>query len=171
MATQKKIDTVTKLTEKIAKAKSIIFVDYTGIKHKQLESARKNLKKVDAEFVVTKNKLVERALGDQGAGVKDQLREATGALFNYADEVAGLKELLKFFKLVNSGKTKGGLLGTTVLSAGDVDRLSKLPGRQELLAKLAGQMKSPLFGLHHALQWNINKLVWGLNAVKSKKTN
>ncbi len=132
---------------------------------------KKKLKTVDAEFVVTKNKLLERSLGNQGAAVKDQLKEATGALFNYADEVSGLKELLKFFKLVNLGKTKGGLLGRTVLSAGDVDRLAKLPGKQELLAKLAGQMKSPLYGLHHALQWNINKLVWGLNAVKSKKTN
>lgn len=168
---QKKIDTVAELTDKIAKAKSIVFADYTGIKHKQLEAARKNFKKVDAQFVVTKNKLFERALGDAADGVKDQLKDATGTLFSYADEVAGLKELLKFFKSVNLGKTKGGLLGATVLSAQDVDRLAKLPGKQELLGKLAGQMKAPLYGLHYALSWNLNKLVWALNGIKSKKTN
>jgi len=176
MATQKKIDTVNTLTEKIAKSKSIIFVDYSGIKHKQLEGARKSLKKIGAEFVVTKNKLMERALRqssgqalDMGAAAKDQLRDVTGTLFNYTDEVAGLKEILKFFKAVNLGKTKGGMIGTTMLSTNDVERLSKLPGKQELLGRLVGQMKSPLYGLHYALSWNINRLVWGLNAVKSKK--
>lgn len=167
---QKKIDTVNELSEKIAKTKSIVFVDYTGIKHKQLETARKNLKKVDAELVVTKNTLMERALGDTGASVKDYLKDATGSLFSYKDEVAGIKELIKFFASVNLGKTKGGMIGSTALTRADVERLSKLPGKQELLGKLAGQMKAPLYGLHYALSWNINKLVWGLNAVKNKKS-
>jgi len=172
MATQKKIDTVSELTEKIKKSRSIIFSDYTGIKHKQLETLRKNLKKTGAEFVVTKNKLLERSLEKETAtSVHALLKENTGTLFSYEDEVAGLKELLKFFKTVTLGKTKGGILGNTVLSDKDVDRLAKLPGRQELLGRLAGQMKAPLYGLHHALQWNINTLVWGLNAVKNKKTN
>lgn len=168
-AKQKKIQTVQELTDKIAKSRSIIFADYTGIKHKQLETLRKNLKKTGAEFAVTKNKLLERALGDSASSVKTYLKENTGTLFNYEDEVAGLKELLKFFKLVALGKTKGGLLGATALSDTEVTRLSKLPGKQEILGQLAGQLKAPLFGLHHALQWNINKLVWGLNAVKNLK--
>lgn len=171
MPTDKKIQTVNELTEKISKSRSIIFADYTGIKHKQLETLRKTLKKSGAEFVVTKNKLLERSLGDTAKTVTQYLKENTGTLFNYDDEVAGLKEMLKFFKAVALGKTKGGLLGTTALSDTEVTRLSKLPGKQELLGQLAGQLKSPLFGLHRALQWNMNKLVWGLNAVKGKKTN
>jgi large subunit ribosomal protein L10 len=169
MATQKKINTVTELTEKIAKAKSIVFTDYTGIKHKQLETLRKTLKANGAEFVVTKNKLLERALGDQTTAVKPYLKENTGTLFNYADEVAGLKEILKFFKSAALGKMKGGLLGTTALAEKDIDRLSKLPGKQQLLGQVAGQLKAPITGLHYALSWNMNKLVWALNAVKGKK--
>ena len=171
MPTQKKKDTVNELTDKIAKSRSIIFADYTGIKHKQLETLRKNLKKTGAEFAVTKNKLLERALGDTAASVKSYLKENTGALFNYEDEVAGLKEMLKFFKAQTLGKTKGGLLGTQVLTDAEVTRLSKLPAKQELLGMLVGQMKSPLYGLHRALSWNMNKLVWALQAVKGKKTN
>lgn len=171
-AKQKKIDTVSELTEKIKKSRSIIFSDYTGIKHKQLETLRKTLKKNGAEFVVTKNKLLERSLEKETAtSVHTLLKENTGTLFSYEDEVAGLKELLKFFKTVALGKIKGGMLGTNVLSESDIDRLAKLPAKQILLGQLVGQMKAPIYGLHRALQWNINTLVWGLNAVKSKKVN
>ena len=171
MPTQKKIDAVASLTDKVTKATSIIFADYRTIKHKQLEKLRGSLKAVDGEFVVTKNKLLERALGDRGESVRQHLRESTATLFAFGDEVQPLKELLKFFKIVGVGKPKGGLLGTNVLSESDVERLSKIPGRTELLGKLAGQMKSPLFGLHRALSWNLNTLVWALNAVKGTKSN
>jgi len=169
MPTQKKIDTVNNLSEKIKKSRSIIFADYTGLKHKQLETLRKTLKKTGAEFVVVKNKLLERSLGDTATSIKSLLKENTATLFTYDDEAAGLKELLKFFKHTGIGKTKGGLLGKTALSDEEVTRLSKLPSKQELLGQLVGQLKAPLYGLHYALSWNINTLVWGLNAVKTKK--
>lgn len=169
MPTQKKIDAVEAMTEKVAKAKSIVFADYRTIKHKQLEKLRASVKTMDGEFVVTKNKLLERALGDRSASVKDQLRETTGTLFSFGDEILPLKELLKFFKTVGVGKAKGGILGTKVMSEAEVNQLAKLPGRQELLGKLVGQMKSPVYGLHRALSWNINTLVWALQAVKGTK--
>jgi large subunit ribosomal protein L10 len=169
MATIKKIETVKEMTDKIMKAKSIVFVDYVGLKHKQLEDLRKKLHVVGAEFMVTKNKLLERAFGPKADSVKPLLKNATGTLFNYDDEVAGLKELLKFFKSANVGKTKAGLLGETVLSETDVTRLSKLPGKQQLLGQLAGQLMAPIQGLHHALSWNMNTLVWALTSIKDQK--
>ncbi len=169
MATQKKIDTVANLTEKISRAKSIVLADYRGLKHKQLEELRKALKKSDAQFLITKNTLLRRALGDKAKAVESQLSDATATLFAYADEVAPLKELLKFFKTAGFGKTKGGLLGETMLAEADVHRLAALPSRGELLGQLVRQLNAPIQGLHYALNWNINKLVWALNAVKSNK--
>ena len=46
MATQKKIDAVKEMTDKISRAKSIIFADYIGLKHKQLEELRKKMRTV-----------------------------------------------------------------------------------------------------------------------------
>jgi len=169
MATQKKIDTVSKMTDNIAKAKSIVFADYVGLKHKQLEDLRKKLRVVEAEFMVTKNKLLERAFGDKRESVKPLLKNATGTLFNYDDEVAGIKELLKFFKLAAVGKTKAGLLGTQVLTEAEVTRLATLPTHKTLLGQLAGQLMAPIQGLHYALSWNMNKLVWALNSIKEQK--
>ena len=170
--TQKKVDTVTGLAEKVAKAKSIVLADYTGLKHKQLEELRKSLKKTDAEFAVTKNTLFKRALSQriESKGLLELLGGSTAALFAYADEVAPLKELLKFFKTAGAGKTKGGLLGSTVLSDVEVTKLSALPARPQLLGMLVGQLNAPIQGLHYALNWNLNKLVWALDAVQGKKT-
>jgi large subunit ribosomal protein L10 len=171
MATQKKIDTVTKLTDKIEKSKSLIFADYVGLKHKQLEELRKSLTKIDAEFVVTKNKLLERALGTRAKDALPIMKKSTATLFNYKDEISGLKEMLKFFKAANIGSAKGGFLGKSVLNDKDVERLAKLPNRDQLLGQLAGQLNAPIQSLHYALSWNINKLVYALSAIKEKKTN
>lgn len=167
--TQKKIDTVSELTDKVAKAKSIVLADYSGLKHKQLEELRKALKKSNAEFAVTKNRLLARALGDKAKSIEGELKASTATLFAYADEVAPLKELMKFFKAAGMGKTKGGLLGETVLTEAEVVRLSTLPSRDMLLGRLVGQLNAPIQGFHYALNWNLNKLVWALNAVKNKK--
>ncbi len=170
MATPKKIEKVTELTEKVGKAKSIVFAEYKGIKHKQLEDLRKRLKKMDSEIVVSKNRLLLRSLGDAGQQVKDTLQNDTAAVFSYKDEVTAVKELVKFFKEVNMGKTKGGVLNGKALSEKDVTYLATLPAKDVLLGKLVGQMFAPLYGLHHSLSWNINKLVWALNGVKEKKS-
>lgn len=170
MATQKKIDTVTELTQKIAKAKTMVLADYRGLKHKQLEELRKTLKKTQGEFVVTKNRLLKKALGDKAKTIEATLNDSTATLFAYADEVAPLRELLKFFKIAGAGSPKSGFLGETVLNESDITRLAGLPSRQMLLTKLVGELSAPIQGLHYALNWNINRLVWGLHAVKEKKS-
>lgn len=169
MATPKKIQTVEEMTGKVAKAKSIVFAEYKGLKHKQLEELRKSLKKVDAEFMVTKNRLILKAMGEKGQVARDVLNGETAAVFSYKDEVSGVKELFKFFRTANLGRAKGGMLGDRLMSDKDVVSLSQIPSKEIMLGKLVGQLNAPIQGLHHALSWNINKLVWALNGVKEKK--
>lgn len=168
-AKQKKIDIVTSLTDKADKSKVMVFADYRGIAHKQLEELRHALKKVDGEFMVTKNRLIKRALGDKAQSVEDALKESTAIVFAYGDEVAPLKELLKFFKDSGAGSAKAGLMGDSALTDKEVSRLASLPSREILLGMLAAQLQAPIRGLHYALSWNMNRLVWALNAVKQSK--
>jgi len=177
MPTAKKIATVEKLTDKVARAKSLVFADYRGLKHKQLEELRKLLKKLEAEFVVAKNRLLLRALrqssGQARSGKADQakshLADATATLFSYQDELAPLKELMKYFKAAGFGKAKGGFFGDTLMSEAEVTRLSQLPPRDMLLSQLVWQLKAPLTGLHYGLSWNLRKLVYALDAIQKAK--
>ena len=168
MPTQRKIDTVTSLSSKLSRAKSVVVADYRGLKHKQLEALRKTLKKVEAEFTIAKNRLFKRALGNKAEKLGHSLSQTTAILFAYGDEVAPIRELLKFFKTAGTGMAKAGLLGENPLTGDDVIKLSTLPTHQVLLGQLAGQLNAPIQGLHDALQWNIRKLVYALNAVKAR---
>ncbi len=168
-AKQKKIDTVKELSDKVGRAKAIILADYRGLKHKQLEELRKTLKKVEGEFVITKNRLLRRSLGDKTQTLDSSLSDTTATLFAYNDEIAPLKELLKFFKAAGVGKSKAGLLGGSPLTEAEVTRLALLPTKNVLLGQLVGQLNAPIQGLHYALSWNMNTLVWALNNIKDQK--
>jgi len=71
---QKKIEIVAGLNTKIAKSKAIIFTNYTGVTHKQLEALKKAIKPMDAEYVVAKNSLILRALDENKINLKVIIR-------------------------------------------------------------------------------------------------
>ena len=170
MATQRKIDAVKDLTDKLGKTKAVVLADYTGITHKQLEELRKTLKKTDSEITIIKNRLFKKALDQNKMSFEESnLSGSTAALFAYKDEVAPLKELVKFLKTVNLGKIKAGLLGKNALTVDDIQRFATLPSREILLANLVGSLQSPIYGLHNGLKWNLNKLAWALTSVKNNK--
>jgi len=166
---QKKIESVNALSDKIQKAKAVVLTDYQGLKHKQLEELRALLKKIDGEFVIAKNRLIKRSLGDHAEAMQDALKGGTAVLFAYKDEVAPIKELLKFFKTSGVGTAKVGILDNAVLTQDEVKRLAALPTREILLGTLVQQLNAPIQGLHYAFMWNVNKLVWALNSIKEKK--
>jgi large subunit ribosomal protein L10 len=170
MPTQKKIEMVSQLADKVNRAKALFLADYRGLKHKQLEELRKVLTKVHADFTIVKNRLMIRALGNRAGSLKDSLTEPTAVLFAFEDETAPLSKLLEFFKGAGAGKMKTGLMGETLLSESDVTRLARLPSRQVLLAQLVGQLKAPITGLHYALSWNLRKLMYSLNAIIISKS-
>ncbi len=170
MPTQKKIETVKSLTDKLRRAKSVVLADYQGLTHKELEQLRKKLKQLQAEFLVTKNTLLKRVFDETKKTVDQKsFTGTTATLFAYEDEVSPIKELLTFFKNVAKGKIKSGLLGVNPLTADEAEKLAQLPSRQTLTAQLIGQLHAPIYGLHYALSWNLKKLVWILNSVKDRK--
>mgnify|MGYP000026374703 CR=1 FL=1 len=173
MATTKKIETVVSLSEKLNKATSVTMTNYQGLTHKRLEELRKILKKHQAEFVITKNTLLLRALGGflNQEKVDLDLSGQTATLFAYEDEITPLKEMLKFAKSSGMPSLKAGFLKTTKMSVEDLNRLVKLPARPALLAQLVGQLKAPIYGLHRSLNWNLQKLVFALSAIQAKKVN
>lgn len=169
---QKKEVIVTDLTEKVEKAKGIIFANYQGLTHLQLETLKKALKKEEAEFVAAKNTLFLRALDGKVdvTSEKEQFTKPTGALFIYNDIIAPLKQLTKTIKELTLPTIKFGILEGKIISDKDVVKLSNLAPLPVLRAQLLGQMKAPISGLHRALNWNLQSLVMTLSAIKDKKS-
>lgn len=173
MQKAQKIEAVKLLKDKIGKSKALFFTDYKGITHQQLEGLRKALKKVEAEYVVAKNTLLEKAIELSGSkaseALKKELNNPTATLLAYGDEIAAIKELATFIKNTSLPKIKLGVFAGNVVSSADFTKLASLPTRDVLLATLVGRLSGPLYGLHNAMSWNIRKLVYALDAIKGKK--
>lgn len=163
----KKEGIVAELSDKKGKAKALIFTNYQGLTHKQIEALKKGIKASDAEFVVAKNSLLHKAMPD----VKEveTLEGPTGTIFAYGDYVAPLKEIAKTIKQFTLPTIKFGIMEGKIFSGEEVLKISSLPTRDVLLAQLVGGLKSPILGFHRALSWNLQKLVMALQAVSEQK--
>ncbi|HKC14758.1 MAG TPA: 50S ribosomal protein L10 [Patescibacteria group bacterium] len=163
----KKEGIVAKLIDKKAKAKAMIFTNYQGLTHKQIEELKKGIKTADAEFVVAKNSLLQKAFTD----IKklEELEGPTGTIFAYSDVVAPLKQVAKTLKQFNLPTIKFGILEGIIYDSEQVLKISSLPTKDVLIAQFVGGMKAPLYGLHRALSWNLQKLVMTLQAISDKK--
>ena len=168
---QKKIDLVNEYTERVEKSKGLVFADYQGLTHQQLEALKKAVKKIDGEFVITKNTLILRALEGKNVTEDDRayFNKPTATLFMYGDVIEPLKQLAKTIKELNLPSIKFGIIEGKSVPASDVIKLSTLPPIDVLRAQLLGQMLSPVQGLHRALNWNLQNLVITLKAIADKK--
>lgn len=165
---QKKEAIVAELLEKVNRAKGFVFTSYQGLTHKQLEEIKKAVKAADADFVATKNRLMLKAMEGK-VKVESELKNATATLFLYGDPVAPLKTLAKSIKELNLPAIKFGILDGIQMSSEELLKLSTLPSKETLLTQLVVGLKSPISGLHRALNWNIQKFVMTLKAIEKTK--
>lgn len=170
---QQKEDTVAKLTEKLGKARSVVFADYKGLTMGQLSNMRNQLAETGAEFTVTKNSLLGLALKTTNLSPVTHnpllLQGPTATLFAYEEEINPIKILAKTLKEASMGSIKAGILNGEYLESFQVIKLSQLPSKDELRAKIVGGLGAPLYGLVGVLQGNIRNLVYAIDQIRIQK--
>lgn len=171
MLTKKqKHELVKGLTEEIKEAKSAVFVDFKGLKVKDVTALKKELRAADVRYNVVRKTLLDIALEE--AGIKADVKGIEGQIavsLSMGDEVSAAKIISKFAKANDNLKMVGGVLGTQVMSAAEVKALANIPSKEELLGKLVGTLNAPVSGFVNVLAGNIRGLVQVLNAVKEQK--
>lgn len=170
---QKKEKIVENLLQKVEKSQGIVFTNYQGLTHQQIEKLKKALKPLDAEYTNTKNTLLLRALKDKinTEEEKDKFQQPTATLFMYNDVIEPLKQLTKSIKELSLPAIKFGIFEGKVITEADVVKLASLAPLPVLRAQLLGNMMSPISGLHRALNWNLQKFVMTLNAISQQKSS
>lgn len=154
------------IQEKLAKAKSVVIVDYAGTSVNDQVKLRNQIKKAGGEMLVTKNTLIDVAAGK--GRLIDSLTGMNAIVFSYQDEVATIKEIFAFQKETEKLNIKQALLEDKVLSPSEVESLSKLPSKKELIATLISRLQGPSYGLVNVLQAGSRNLVYALKAIASK---
>lgn len=165
-----KEENVQTLTNKLAEAKSVVFADYKGLNMKALSDLRNELRKQQAEFSVTKNNLLTRALENSNLKAETQaLMGPTATLFTFEDEISPIKALVQALKTAGVGSIKGGLVEGEYYDQYKIIQLSNLPSKDELRAKVVGGLGAPLYGIVGVLQANIRNLVYALDQIRVSK--
>ncbi len=165
-----KDEIVTGLKGRFTAATGIFVTEYSGLKVSQLTELRREIKKVEGEFRVLKNRLVKRALADTELKVfSDVFKGPIGVVFSGGDPVALTKVLAKAAENFEKLKLKSGFLGGKILTLKDIQQLSKLPSKEELYAKLLGTLQAPIQSVLRALQAVPQKVVIAVNGIREKK--
>lgn len=158
----KKTSVVSELTDLLSQAKSVAVVDYKGLKVNQATELRRAIKKAGGQVVVTKNTLFTIASGRDDLN----LEGPSAFVFSLTDEVSAIKAVFDFAKKNALPTFKMGLLDKNLLSADQITSLANLPSKETLISKTVSTLKSPLFNLNFALNWNLVKLVRTLEEVR-----
>lgn len=162
-----KEEIVKNLSEKLSRAHSVVLTDFKGLTAKHLNDLRNKLADLEAQFTITKNTLLERALKENTFEVPQNLKVGTTAtLFSFADEISPIKILVGVLK---ETQIKAGFLGKELLDSATVNKLATLPSKKELQGQFVGQIASPLYGIVNVLQGNLRNLVYALEQIRLQK--
>ena len=159
------------LKEKIQKQKIIIFVDFTGLKVKDLFNLRKKLKTTDSQIKVAKKTLADIAFKElRGKDIKSfdiqNLKGQIAFIFGFKDEISPTKIVWLTSQENPNLKILGGFFENQFIEAEKVIELAKLSGKEELLGRLVGSVSAPISNFIYILQANIKGLLYVLNAIK-----
>ncbi len=132
------------VTSLAAKAQTLVFAEYRGIKVADMTKLRNTARSSGVSLSVLKNTLARRAVtGSAFEVVSDQM---TGPLiYGFSeDAVAAAKVMAEFAKTNDKLVIRGGAYGGKSLDANGVKQLASIPSKEVLLAQLLGLMQSPI---------------------------
>jgi len=166
---QYKVEAVQKMKAWLAANPDLIFSDFRGLTFPQMIELREKLAAQKTAYRVVRNAFAKIALKESGLPDATAMLEGPTALaFLGTDPGPGAKVLVEFTKGAPL-KVKGGIIGGRLYSVQEVEALSRLPSRGELIATLMGTMNAPLTHLMYAMNGVASKLVRTLAAVAEAK--
>ena len=140
------------IAEDVKDAASVVLVDYRGLTVAQDTELRKQLRDAGIVYKVCKNTMMKRAFeGTELAAFEEHLEGPSAIAISKDDATAPARILCKFAKDAKALELKAGVIEGTVYDVDGLTELSKIPSREELLAKLLGSMQSPITNLARVL--------------------
>ena len=150
---------VSALVEKLNKANAVVLVDYRGINVADDTALRKELREANVEYKVIKNNIMRHAC--ENVGMHDLVEDLVGtvAVAISEDEIAPCRVLNKYAsQYTDKFNIKAGFIDGQKVDLAMIRNLAKLPGREGLIAQVAGSFNSI-----------IASFARGLDAVREQK--
>lgn len=147
MANPRNEASVAQLRDLLADVKTFFVVDYQGLTAGDLGDLRAKVRASGGRLLVAKNTLINVVLKEHGIdGFDATLQGPTAIVLVGEDPVQPAKALTDFAKghPKDLPASKGGLLQGSQVGPEALDRIAKLPSRQEVLAQVVGVLQAPM---------------------------
>ena len=165
MPTQRKIESVADLTDKLSRTQFMVVADYRGLTVAEITDLRRRLHETGAELVVAKNTLTLRAAKAAGYGAIEPLLAGPTALaFAYDDVAKAAKAINDFNRGPKKLVVRGGMLGKDLLAGNAIDQVASLPSREQVLGQIVGGISSPVAGVVGVINAAITNVLYVLQA-------
>jgi large subunit ribosomal protein L10 len=166
-----KQETVTALAAKLQRASTVYVTDFTGLNVARITDLRRRLRAAGVEYVVVKNTLALRALGEGPVRghLEPHLTGPTALVLAGNDPAGAAKVLTDFAREFEKPRVKIGLVDGKAVTPEQVKRLAALPAKHELLAQLGGALQAPMANFVGALNGLLYTMVGALEALKIKR--
>lgn len=149
---QKKGEIIDKLGKAIKDAKSLVFVNFHGLKVSDSTNLRRELKKEGVSYQVSKKTLTKRVLdAEKFEGAQPELTGELAMAWG-EDEVAPARGIYAFAKKFPEAlKILGGVFEGKYMSAAEMTEIASIPSLDVLRGKFVNVINSPLQRLAIAL--------------------
>jgi large subunit ribosomal protein L10 len=134
---------VNALKDKLAKAQSLVLVDFRGLPVDADTKMRNEFRAAGCEYRVVKNTLLGLAVkGTKMDVLDDHLKGPTAVAYSFEDPSAPAKIAAKVAKEQPKLVIKGGYVDGMALDQAGVVSLSQLPGKDELRSKFLATLQA-----------------------------
>lgn len=161
---------VAEVNEIASKALSVVMADSRGVTVGDMTGLRKLAREQNVYMRVVRNTLARRAVVDtEFQCIDDSLKGPTLLAFSMEDPGAAARIFKDFAKENEVFEIKGLAVGGELMGADSIDRLAKLPTRDQALASLAAVMIAPVTKLVRTFNEVPTKVARVTAAVRDKK--
>jgi len=147
-----------------------VLADYHGVEANDLTGLRRQARDGGVYLRVVRNTLAKRAVeGTEFECIGEVLTGPTILAFSLEDPGAAARLLKDFAKEQKEFEIKALAVGGELLGADQIDRLAKLPTRDQALAMLAGVIQAPITKLVRTFNEVPSKITRAVAAVRDQK--
>ncbi|MEY8195492.1 MAG: 50S ribosomal protein L10 [Cycloclasticus sp.] len=161
---------VAEVAEVAAKAFSVVAAEYRGLTVGEITELREKARETGVYIRVVKNTLVRKAVENtEFECIQDALAGPLIVAFSMEDPGSAARLVKEFSKDHKNLETKFVSVGGQLLEASELERLSKLPTKDQAISMLMSVMKAPVEKLVRTLAEPHAKLVRTVDAVREQK--
>jgi large subunit ribosomal protein L10 len=165
-----KISILNEVIERVKASDFCFVLNYGGLKVTEMTTLRQSLVKLGSRAMVVKNTYLSRVAKDLGWGDVSALFSGPTAIVTGRGDVAEVaKTLVAFVKQNDKAAIKGASFEAALLTAEDVEELSKLPSKDAMRGMLLGTLQAPATSLVRVLNAPLLDMLYALKAYEEKK--